>query len=71
MANSNPNRGVGFFFSNHDRRRDYSSPNEYRMKIETPFFSGNINIEFFLDKAYKVEKLFDLSYVHKRSMSSS
>jgi len=28
---------------------DYSSSNEYRMKIEIPFFSEYLDIEFFLD----------------------
>jgi len=33
------------------------------MKIEIPSFSGNINIESFLDWIYKVEKFFIMAYV--------
>jgi len=39
----------GFSFSSHDRRRDPSSPNEYRMKIEISSFNENFDIESFLD----------------------
>ena len=63
MKNSNPNRGGGFLFPNHDRRRDYSSPNEYRMKIEISSFSENLDIESFLDWVYEVKKFFDMTYV--------
>ena len=45
-------------FPNHDRRRDYSSPNEYKMKIEISSLSGNFDIESFLDLIYEVEKFF-------------
>jgi len=45
MTNPNPNRGGRFSFPNHDRRRYYSSPNEYRMKIKISSFSGNLDIE--------------------------
>jgi len=62
MANSNPNRRGGFLFPNHDRRRD-SSFNEYKMKIEIPYFSRNLDIESFFDWAYDVEKFFDMAYV--------
>ena len=48
MVNLNPNRGGGFSFSNHDRRRDYPSPNKYKMKVENPSLSGNLDVEFFL-----------------------
>jgi len=63
MANLNPNRGGEFSFPNHDRRRDYSSPNEYKMKIKISFFSGNLDIESFLHWIYEVEKFFDMVYV--------
>ena len=71
MANPNPNKrwGFSFPFSNHDKIRDYSSPNVYRMKIEISFFSGNLDIESFLDWVYKVEKLFDMAYVPKHVKS--
>jgi len=49
MANPNPNRREGFPFSNHDRGRNYSCPNEYRMKIEIPSSSGNLDIKSFKD----------------------
>jgi len=71
MANLNPNMGGGFSFPNYDRRRDYLSPNEYRMKIKIPSFSKNCDIEFFLDWVYEVEKFFDMTYSLRRSMSSS
>jgi len=63
MANPNPNRREGFSFSNHDRRRDYSSPSEYTMKLEISSFSGSLEIEFFFDGVYEVEKFFDMAYV--------
>ena len=40
-------------FPNQNRKRDYSSPNEYRMKIEISFFSENFDIESFLDWSMK------------------
>ena len=43
--------------------RDFSSPNEYTIKIEIPSFSGNLDIESFLDWVYEVEKFFDMAYV--------
>jgi len=71
MNSPNLNRGGGFFFPNHDMRRDYSSPNEYRMKIEIPSFSGNLHIEFFLGWVYEVERFFDMATSPRRNMSSS
>ena len=56
MANPNPNRGEGSPFPNPDRRRRDPSFNEYRMKIEIPSFSRNLDIESFLDWVYEVEK---------------
>ena len=63
MVNPNPNRGEGFSFSNHDRRREYPIPNGYRVKIVILSFSGNLGIESFLDWIYEVEKFFDMAYV--------
>jgi len=60
---ASPNRKGGFPFPDHDRRRGDSSPNEYRMKIEILSFSGNLDIESFLDGVYEVEKFFDIAYV--------
>jgi len=65
MANPNPNRGAGFSFSNLDRRRGDPTPNEYRMKIEIPSFSENLEIESFLNWIYEVAKFFDIAYVPK------
>ena len=62
IVNPNPNRGGGFSFSNNDRRRDYSSPSEYRMKVKISSFSGNLDIKS-LDWVYEVEKFFDMAYV--------
>ena len=62
MVNPNSNRGGGFLFPNHDRRREDSSPNEYKM-IEIPFFSRNLDIKSLLDWISKVEKFFDMAYV--------
>ena len=64
MANPDPNRRGGFSFLNHDRRRDYSSPNECRMNFEIPSFSVNLDIESFLDWLYEV-KFFDMAYIPK------
>ena len=63
MANPNPNKGEGLSFPNLNSRRGDPSPNEYRMKIEIPSFSGNLDIESFLDWVYEVEKFFDMTYV--------
>ena len=60
---SHPNRGANFSYPNHSRDREYPSPNEYRMKVEISSFSGNLDIESFLDWIYEVEKLFDMVYV--------
>jgi len=49
MSNPNYKNGGGFSFPNYDRRRDYSSPNEYRIKIEIIFISENLDIESFFD----------------------
>ena len=46
---SNSNRGARFPYLNHGREAEYPSPNEYKMKVEIPSFSGNLNIESFLD----------------------
>jgi len=43
--------------------KGYLSPNEYRMKVEISSFSGNLDIIFFLDWIYEVEKFFDMTYV--------
>ena len=64
MINPNPNRGENFF-PNHDRRRDYLIPTEHRIKVKIPSFSENLNIKSFLDWFYKVEKFFDMAYIHK------
>jgi len=63
MANPNLNRGGGFLFPNHDKRISDSSPNEYMIKFEIPSFSGNLNIESFLDWVYKVKKFFDMNCI--------
>jgi len=70
MANPNPNSGEGFPFPNLVRRRGDSNPNKCRMKIEIYSFSGNLDIESFLDWVYEVEKFFDMAYIPRKSMSS-
>jgi len=52
-----------FSYPNHSREEGYPSPNEYRMKVEISSFSENLDIEFFLDWIYEVEKFFDMAYV--------
>ena len=66
MANPNPNRGGRFSFPDHDRRREDPSPNEYRIKIEILPFSENLDTESFLNWVYKVEKFFDMAYIHEK-----
>jgi len=64
LANPNPNMRGGFS-PNHGREREHSSPNEYRIKIEMSSFSGNLDIESFLDWVNEVEKFFDMTYTTK------
>ena len=71
MTNPNPNRGGEFSFSNHDKRRDYSSPNEYRMKIEISSFSGNLDIESSLNWSMKWRSSLTWFTPPRISMSSS
>jgi len=71
MVNPNPNLEGGFLFPNHDMRRDYSSLNEYIMKIEIPFFNGNLDMEFFLDWSMKWRSSSTWLMSSRRSMSSS
>ena len=52
-------------FPNPDRRRRDPNSNEYQMKIEIPSFSENLDIKFFLDWVYEVEKFFDMAYFPK------
>ena len=33
------------------------------MKVDIPSISGNLDIEFFLDWIYEVDKFFDIAYV--------
>ena len=33
------------------------------MKVEIPSFSGNLDIELFLDWIYEVDTLFDMAYI--------
>ena len=66
MMNPKPNRGEGFPFSNLDRRRGEPSPNEYMIKIEISPFSENLDTDSFLDWVYKVEKFFDMAYIHEK-----
>ena len=65
MANPNLSRRGRFPFSNHDRRRGDSNPNEYRMKIEIPSFNENLDIKSFLNWVYEVEKFLEMAYVPK------
>ena len=46
---SNLNKGGKISDPNHGRKGGYISPNEYKMKIEIPSFSKNLDIESFLD----------------------
>ena len=63
VANPNSNKGGGLPFPNPDRIKGDLSSNEYKMKIEIPFFSENLDIESFLNWVYEVEKFFDMAYI--------
>jgi len=63
MANPNFNREGGFPFSNHDRRSDHQSLDEYWMRTEISSFSGNLDIESFLNWVYEVEKFFEMACI--------
>ena len=55
--------GEGILFSQPEWRRGEPSSNEYQMKIDIPSFSGNIDIESFLDWVYEAEKFFDITSI--------
>jgi len=59
----NSNRGAKFPYPNHSREGGYPSLNEYQMKLEIPSFIENLDMEFFLEWVYEVEKFFDMTYV--------
>ena len=61
---SNPNRKSIFLYLNHVREGGYPSPNKYSMKVEISFFSGNLDIESFLDWIYEEDKFFSMTYSH-------
>ena len=58
-----PNREARVSYSNHGKERGYLNPHEYKMKVDIPSFSGNLDIEFFLDWIYDVDKFFVMAYV--------
>jgi len=41
-------------------KEDTQNPHKYKMKVNIPSFSGNLDIEFFLDWIYDVYKFFDM-----------
>jgi len=49
FINPNLNRRGEFSYPNYGREKEYLSPKEYEMKIEILSFSGNLDIESFLD----------------------
>ena len=65
FANPNPNRRDGFSNSNREARvpylnhgteGGYQNPQEYRMKVDIPSFSGYLDIKSFMDWIYEVDK---------------
>ena len=50
-------------YPNHGRKGGYPNSQEYRMKVDIPSFSENLDIESFLDWIYEVDKFFDIAYV--------
>jgi len=45
---SNPNREARVLFPNHGREGGYPNPYEYKMKVDIPSISGNLDIASFL-----------------------
>jgi len=56
-----PNREARIPYPNHGREGGYPNPQEYRMKVDIPSFSRNLDIESF--QIYEVNKFFNIAYV--------
>lgn len=42
-----------------DTDREYQEQGNYRMKVELPYFNGNVSIEKYSDWVSEVKKIFD------------
>ena len=67
---SNHNRETRNPYPNHGREGGFPNPHEYKMKVDIPSFSENLDIKSFLNWIYEEDKFFDMAYVPWRNKSN-